>query len=278
MDDENKNLVLILLVLALFTGMAVEVSEGSTAVGVVLFLISVILLTRINFKHVGNSGLLKKSKTYFVIGAFIVLADLYYNFKSGGKLGTLDVMTLFFGVSLIGTQLQNPQIMRISRFGMSISSVFVVLYLIFYTMFAFFNIDFLHKFDHYMILLPTVKIIGLTGIPLEVIATETVRVSGVEEMTVVIGGPCSGLYSMFLLIGIVFGYSRIEKMDVNKTFMMLGFCVVVAYISNLFRVIVLYLTAYYYGQETMMLVHTHIGWIIFAGVAAGIMYFIELKR
>ena len=60
--------------------------------------------------------------------------------------------------------------------------------------------------------------------------------------------------------------------------MMLGFCVAVAYISNLFRVIVLYLTVYYYGEETMMLVHTHIGWIIFAGVAAGIMYFIELKR
>lgn len=278
MDDENKNLVLILLVLALFTGMAVEVSEGSTAVGVVLFLISVLLLTRINFKHLGNSGLLKKSKTYFVLGAFIVAADLYYNFKNGGELGTLDVMTLFFGASLIGTQLRNPQVERVSKFGMYISSVFVGLYLIFYSMFAFLNIDFLHKFDHYMILLPTVKIIGLTGIPLEIIATETVRVSGIEEMTIVIGGPCSGLYSMFLLVGIVFGYSRIEKMDFNKTFMMLGFCVAVAYVSNLFRVIVLYLTAYYYGQETMMLVHTHIGWIIFAGVAAGIMYFIELKR
>ncbi|KKG15972.1 hypothetical protein EO98_04520 [Methanosarcina sp. 2.H.T.1A.6] len=278
MDEENKNLVLILLVLALFTGMAVEVSEGSTTVGVILFLASVLLLTRINFKHVGNSGLLKKSKTYFVIGAFIVAADLYYNFKNGGELGTLDVMTLFFGASLIGTQLQNPQIERVSRFGMSISSVFVILYLIFYTMFAFLNIDFLHKFDHYFILLPTVKLVGMTGIPLEVIATETVRVSGVEEMIVVIGGPCSGLYSMFLLIGIVFGYSRIENMEVNKTLKMLGFCVAVAYISNLFRVVVLYLTAYYYGQETMMLVHTHIGWIIFATVAAGIMYFIELKR
>ena len=278
MDDENKNLVLILLVLALFTGMAIEISEGSTAVGVLLFLISVLLLTRINFKQVGSSGLLKKSKTCFVIGIFIVSADLYYNFRNGGELGTLDIMTLFFGASLIGTQLGNLQIERISRFGMYISSVFILLYLIFYSMFAFFNIDFLHKFDHYMILLPTVKIIGLMGIPLEIIATETVRISGVEEMTMVIGGPCSGLYSMFLLIGIVFGYSQIEKLDTNKTMMMLGFCIAVAYISNLFRVIVLYLTAYYYGQETMMLVHTHIGWIIFAGVAAGIMYFIELKR
>ncbi len=278
MEDENKNLVLILLVLAMFTGMAVEVSEGSTAVGVLLFLASVFFLTRINFKHLGDSGLLKKSKTYFVIGIFVVLADIFYNFRKIGELGTLDVMALFFGVSLIGTQVQNPQIERVSRFGMYISSVFVVLYLIFYTMFAFFNIDFLHKFDHYMILLPTVKLLGLVGIPLEVITTETVRIRGIEEMTMIIGGPCSGLYSMFLLIGIVFGYSRIEKMDVNRTFMMLIFCVAVAYISNLFRVIVLYLTAYYYGQEATILVHTHIGWIIFAGVAAGIMYFIELRR
>jgi archaeosortase C (PEF-CTERM variant) len=278
MEDENKNLILILLVLAMFTGMAVEISEGSTTVGITLFFVSVLLLTRINFKHLGDSSLLKKSKMYFFIGSFIVSADLFYNFKTGGELGTLDVMTLFFGASLIGTQLQSPQIVRVSRLGTYISSVFVIFYLIFYTMFAFFNIDFLHKFDHYLILLPTVGILSLTGIPLEVIATETVRVSGVEEMIIVIGGPCSGLYSMFLLIGIVFGYSRIEKMDVNKTLIMLGFCVAVAYTSNLFRVIILYLTAYYYGQETMMMVHTHIGWIIFAIVSAVIMYFIELKR
>ncbi len=278
MGDETKNLILILLVLALFTGMAVEISEGSTIVGVILFLISVFLLTRIDFKNLGDSDILKKSKTYFFVGAFIVVADLVYNFKNGGELGTLDVMTVFFGASLIGTQLKNPQINRVSRFGAYISSVFVVFYLIFYTMFAFFNIDFLHKFDHYFILLPTVGVLNLAGIPLEVIATETVRISGVEEMTLVIGGPCSGLYSMFLLIGIVFGYSRIENLNMNKTLMMLGFCVLVAYISNLFRVVVLYFTAYMYGQETMMVVHTHLGWIIFAVVAAFIMYLMELKK
>ena len=41
----KTNLVLILLVLALFTGMAVEVSEGSTAVGVILFLVSIFAYT-----------------------------------------------------------------------------------------------------------------------------------------------------------------------------------------------------------------------------------------
>jgi archaeosortase C (PEF-CTERM variant) len=206
-----------------------------------------------------------------------VLADLYYNFRRGGELGTLDIMVMFLGLSLVGTHLHNNDIVRVSRLGMYISSIFVVLYLIFYTIFAFVHVDFLHKFDHYFILIPTVWILNLVGIPLKVIAIETVRVSGVEEMTVIIGGPCSGLYSMFLLIGIVFGYSIIEKMTNKRTLTMLGYCIVVAYVSNLFRVIVLYLTAYYYGQEIMMTVHTHLGWILFAGIAALIMHFIGKK-
>ena len=97
-------------------------------------------------------------------------------------------------------------------------------------------------------------------------------------MTIVINGPYSGLYSMFLLIGIVVGYSRIEKMDIRKTLFILGFTIAVAYIANLVRVIVLYVTAYMYGQEAMMLVHTHVGWIIFAGIAGSIMYIMEMKR
>lgn len=278
MAKENKNIILILLALAMFTGMAIEISEGSTAIGVLLFLSSAFLLTKINFQSLGNSNILNKSKIFFIVGIFVLTAVFVYNYKNRSELGTLDVMASFFGISLIGARLQNPQINRVSTFGAYISSVFIVLYLIFYSMFGFFNINFMHNFDHYLILLPTVGILNLIGIPLEVIATETVRISGVEEMVVVIGGPCSGLYSMFLLIGIVFGYSRVENMKSDKTLIMLGFCVVVAYISNLFRVIVLYLTAYIYGQETMMMVHTHAGWIIFAAVAAGIMYFIEVRR
>jgi archaeosortase C (PEF-CTERM variant) len=275
MANENRDPVLILLVLAMFTRMAVEISEGSIAVGVFLFLGSVFLLTRIHFKDLSDTGLLKISKTRLVLGIFIVFADLYWNLKKGWELGTLDVMIVFLGLSLIASKLRNADVVRISRFGMCISSAFIMLYLVFYTLLVFLNIDFLHRFDHYLILLPTVWILGLTGIPLDVITTEAVRVSGVEEMTVIIGGPCSGLYSMFLLIGIVFGYSIIENMNSRRTLKMLGFCIIIAYVANLVRVIILHLTAYLYGHEAMMLVHTHIGWIIFAGIAAFIMYFID---
>jgi archaeosortase C (PEF-CTERM variant) len=172
----------------------------------------------------------------------------------------------------------NQQFQRMGEFGAYISVVFIVLFLFFYSILGTLNINFMHVFDHYFILLPTVGILGLIGIPLKVVATETVCLQGVEEMTIIIGGPCSGLYSMFLLMGLIFGYSRVEKIEFKKTLLILGFSMLVAYLSNLFRVIILYLTAYTYGKETMMLVHTHLGWIIFAIIAAFIMYFVEIKN
>jgi archaeosortase C (PEF-CTERM variant) len=90
-------------------------------------------------------------------------------------------------------------------------------------------------------------------------------------MTVVIGGPCSGLYSMFLLISTVVAYSRIEKIGRNKVFSMLVLSVAVAYVANLTRVTILYTVAFYHGTEMMMLVHEHLGWIIFLVVVTVIL-------
>jgi len=35
------------------------------------------------------------------------------------------------------------------------------------------------------------------------------------------------------------------------------------YIMNILRVIILILTGYYYGVDSMMFVHEHLGWILF---------------
>lgn len=273
--NADKNVVLMLLTLALFIGATIELSEGSTSIGVVLLLAAVIMISRI---HLTGKQNIQRSKLYLFVGALIVFADLLYNFRTGSELGTLDSMTFFFGISLIAMGTDKPQFSHIGEFGAYIAGIFTIFYVIFYSIFGALNIDFLHLFDHYLVLLPTVSIIKLIGIPVEVVAIETIKLSGVEDLTIIIGGPCSGLYSMFLLIGIVIGYSRMEKMKLNKTLYLLGFAIAVAYIANLVRVTILYLTAYQYGMDAMMTVHTHIGWIIFAIVAGGIMYIMDLKR
>ncbi|WMW25441.1 archaeosortase C [Methanolobus sediminis] len=274
MHDENKNIIIILLVLALFTGATIELSEGSTAIGVVLFIIAAILITRMKLR--GDEGL-QSSRNFMLIGGFILAADLIYNYVNSSELGTLDSMVFFLGISLIAIGTGKKDIKQLGEFGLYISSVFTGLYLIFYSFFGYFNIDFLHLFDHYLVLMPTVAIIKLFGIPVEIIATETVILYGAETMTITIGGPCSGLYSMFLLIGIVAGYSRMEKMDIKRTFGLLVFAVLIAYFANLIRVIILYITAYLYGMDIMMIVHTHVGWMIFAATAGAIMYIINRK-
>ncbi|WP_367343973.1 archaeosortase C [Methanomethylovorans sp.] len=275
MTNENKNIAIILLVLALFTGATIELSEGTPLVGVILFLIAAFLITRIDISK-GQEH--RRSIALILLGSFIVLADVVFNYGSQSSIGTLDSMTFFLGLSLIAAGMNSPQIKKMGQFGAYISGIFIVLFLVFYTLFGALNIDFLHIFDHYFVLLPTVAIMKLFGIPLEVVAIETVRMSGVEELTIIIGGPCSGLYSMFLLIGIVVGYGAVEKIPVNRILFLLGFAIAVAYIANLVRVMILYITAYFYGYDAMMTVHTHIGWMIFAAVAGAIMYIMDLQR
>ena len=107
------------------------------------------------------------------------------------------------------------------------------------------------------------------------IATETVRIQGVEDMSVIIGGPCSGLYSMFLLIALMVAYTRIEHVERSKFFSMLLISIVVAYLANLMRVSTLYIVGFFYGKELMYTVHVHLGWVIFVIVVAVLLYVLD---
>jgi archaeosortase C (PEF-CTERM variant) len=274
MDIENRNIILILLILALFTGATIELGEGTTSIGIILLIAAAILMSKI--KITDTYGL-KRNRNYITVGSLIIISDITYNYINQNGIGTVDSMVFFMGISLIAMGTNKKDITPMGELGLYISSIFTAFYLIFYSAFGYFNIDFIHLFDHYFVLIPTVDLIGFFGIPIEIIATETVILYGAEPMTIVIGGPCSGLYSMFLLVGIVAGYSRMEKMDTKKSFQLLGFAILVAYIANLVRVVILYVTAYLYGMDVMMMVHTHIGWIIFALTAGGIMFIMNRK-
>lgn len=277
MLSKNKfNLLIFLLVLALFTGATIEFGEGSPLVGVVLIGAAFLLMMRVRFEAAVR---VEARKPFILLGAFIIAADLGYNLNAANQLGTIDTMTFFLGASLIACGVNREELRRMGRFGTFMSATFLTLFITFYVLLPRLNNEVIHDFDHYFVLLPTVHIVQLLGIPMEVLARETVRLSGVEDMTVIIGGPCSGLYSMFLLTSIVVGYAQIEQYeDKRKLFLMIPLVVVVAYLANLVRVTALYVAGYYYGTETMMTVHVHLGWIIFAVVATVIMYLLTRIR
>jgi archaeosortase C (PEF-CTERM variant) len=229
-------------------------------------------------KLTGDHAAFKSSKTYLFAGLFTMAAVAIYNLATKSSIGTLDSMAFLIGASLFAMGTSKKDIRQLGEFGLYISGVFTALYIVFYTFFGIFNIDFVHLFDHYFVLMPTVSLLKLTSIPVEIIAIETITLYGLTEtMTIIIGGPCSGLYSMFLLMGIVVAYSRMERIELRKSLTILLFAICVAYIANLVRVFTLYVVAYRYGMETMMIFHTHLGWILFAGTAGLIMYIMNRK-
>jgi len=182
-------------------------------------------------------------------------------------------MALLFGFSLVARSIDNEQMRTLGTFGMYMSASFIALYLIAYVMLA----EYLYQFDHYFVLLPSVYLAKAAGIPIEIVSTEIVRVYGIQEnLLLKIGGPCSGLYSMFLLIGIVVGFSVTEGFkDVRKILKIAAVAAVVSYIANLIRVSTLYGVAYLYGIDTMLTVHTHLGWILFAVTSVLILYLLS---
>ena len=267
-EDQKHNILIILLVMAFFTGATIQFSEGSAYIGVVLFLIALALTSKI---RLSGEYITKNSRFFIGLGVVIVLADLAYNLKAMNQLGTLDSMTFFLGASFIAYGIS--QYRRIGEFGIFMSVTFIILFQFFYSILPSINNNFIHDFDHYLVLLPSLAIVNvLSNMDIHIVATETVHFKGFEDATVVIGGPCSGLYSMMLLVGIIVGYAKMERLtDKRRIGILIIVAIVVAYVANLIRVAVLYYVGYNYGIERMMFVHVHLGWIIFIVTSFGIM-------
>lgn len=250
-------------------GATIQYSYGSTFTGILLFIAAVVLLSRMDIKRPPEDI---KPRFYAVIGILIIILDAVYNYAGFGRSGinTLDSMILLLGASLVARSIDNGQMRMVGTFGTYMSASFIALYLTFYVLLA----EYLYEFDHYFILLPSAYIAKAAGVPLEIAARETIRIYGAQENLVLkIGGPCSGLYSMFLLVSIVVGYSTAEGIgDVRKIAGMAVVAALVAYAANLTRISALYGIGYLYGTDIMMTVHMHLGWVLFAVTSVAILY------
>ena len=271
MKNENITTIsLILLALALFLGATVEFGHGSVWIGILLIFFATILLSKIKFT---SEHVYKSSRLPAVLGFLIIVADIGYNYYFMSMLGTLDTMTILFGASLTTTAVNNNQIRKMGSFGMYISMSFIILFVLLYNIFPKLGFEFIRYFDQYLVVIPSAYLGNMIGVPVEVLDLESVFISGKYSMKIGIGSACSGLYSMILLVSIVVAYAVTERINATKDiFKMMCFSILAAWTANLVRITTLFYVATNYGSDAMMIVHTHLGWIIFAVVAMVVMY------
>lgn len=269
-NETTTTITLILLALALFLGATVEFGHGSVWIAILLISFAIVLLSKIKFT---SEHIYKSSKLLAVLGFLIIVADIGYNYYFESQLGTLDTMTILFGASLTATAVKNDSIRKMSSFSMYISMFFIILFVLFYNIFPKLGFEFIRYFDQYLVVIPSAYLGNMIGVPIEVLGLESVFVTGKYSMKIGIGSACSGLYSMILLISIVISYAITERINATEDLLkMLCFSILAAGTANLVRITTLFYIAANYGSDTMMTVHAHLGWIIFAVVAMVVMY------
>ncbi|MEW5748714.1 MAG: exosortase/archaeosortase family protein [Candidatus Thermoplasmatota archaeon] len=132
---------------------------------------------------------------------------------------------------------------------------------------------------HYMLAAPFASILDLLGIPSSSIGNlVTLQFQDGSIHTLEISAYCAGLYSFSIFLSAFFSYVLVlEKLRASVLAAVLGLGVLVAYLGNLFRMVVVGVVGYYWGIEALHWAHQNAGWIIFISWSA-LFWWIILSR
>ena len=263
--------VLLFLLIIFLIGAFIELTYGSAAVGIVFLCVCVGILFVLSGK--GVKARRRTSKLLMVVGAALVVADICYNYLSGSALQTLDSMMILLGVSLVLANSGDERLRELGAFSTYMSLFFIVLFASLYVIPSRLDIGIPKYYGHYFVALPVSAILGALGLRLDVPAMNVIEVRGVEPVWLRMDLACFGWYSMLLIISTLLAYDlTIKSLERRKLLKILIIMVIASYAANLLRVSTLVVIAYYWGVETMMLFHSHLGWMIFAAILIPLMY------
>ena len=264
----KHELILSLIVLLLIASF-MEFLYGSTILGLVFLFILILIMLKISERTEERT----RRPSLMALGSLIIVSVIAYNYLTQSSWGNLDAMVILFGSSLILMNTKNSEISTIARFSAWMSLIFISSFFILYSLPHAFGIPLPYYYGHYLITLPIVSILKFLGLKVDTPSMRIIRVNGVEPIDLKIELSCFGWYSLLLALSTVISYNltikRIERR--RLTFILLTVTVAV-YLTNLMRIAILVTVAYFYGIKTMMIFHSHIGWILFAAVLMPIIY------
>jgi len=83
--------------------------------------------------------------------------------------------------------------------------------------------------------------------------------------TVHVGPPCSGYFSMFTFLAVILAYLAASGIGWRNGAKWAVVGLAIAYLANMFRLTVLVVIGMNYGYDTMFMVHTYLGTVLFVG-------------
>jgi archaeosortase C (PEF-CTERM variant) len=96
---------------------------------------------------------------------------------------------------------------------------------------------------------------------------------GMNQLSLSISAYCAGLYSFSIFLAAFFSFVLVfERLRTKTLAFVLGLGLLVAFLGNLFRMVIIGIVGYYRGLEALLWAHENVGWIIFLSWSAVFWY------
>lgn len=216
-------------------------------------------------------GLVGGEYTMMLLGALIIALDLTYNrfFSQNSEIGDVDALAILFGF----TTMLYPVIHDRYRLEASFALIFVgfaVALLVVPQSFmslsgASPSSGAGNWYVHYMLAAPFSAILDIIGIESSSLGNlVTIQLSDGSVHTLSISAYCAGLYSFSIFLSAFLAFVLVFERLPNRVLaavLLLG--VIVAYTGNLFRMVIIGISGYYWGIDALHWAHENVGWMLF---------------
>jgi exosortase/archaeosortase family protein len=213
-------------------------------------------------------------------GAIIAVVVVWNMFLSSRpEFGDLDTLTFLFG----GLVLFFPLTVRRFKVESVFSLMFIGLVVLFLVVPQ--AVTSLHKgagssvgnwYVQYMLAAPFAGILNLVGIHAS--SSGSIVVLDFHDGTVQalsISAYCAGLYSFSIFLAAFFSFVLVfERLPARTLVFVLALGLLVAYLGNLFRMVIIGVVGYYRGLQALLWTHENVGWVIFLSWSALFWYFL----
>lgn len=207
-----------------------------------------------------------------VLGASLILVVIVYNIyvSSRPEFGDSDTLSILFGAMLMIYPFAAPK-MKVEASFAIIFLGFVVVFLVLPQIImsltaggqATSSIG--NWYVNYMLAAPFSGILDLLGVQSSSVGNlVTIAFHDGSIHTLEISAYCAGLYSFSIFISAFFAFVMVfERMSRRMLVSVLLFGLLIAYLGNLIRMVVIGLVGYYWGLDALHWTHENIGWLIF---------------
>jgi archaeosortase C (PEF-CTERM variant) len=215
-------------------------------------------------------------KVVMALGFVVILAVMVYNLYISARpeLGDVDTISLMFGFLL----LVYPLLADKYKVEVTFALVFVAFVVVFLVVpqvvmsvtssggdSAVGN-----WYVHYMLAEPFAGILDLIGIPTSSSGNMvTIQFQDGTMHTLAISAYCAGLYSFSIFLAAFMAFVLVfERLPPKVLAVVLALGLLVAYLGNILRMVVIGVVGYFEGIEALHWTHENVGWMIFLAWSA----------